>query len=210
MGRGMMTRCGLLAVAATMIGAVAQAEPIQINLVPDAGVYRVGDSVGVGIHATTSSRLVGFGFDLNTGPQLSLSSFNVGPGFVGVDWTPDRDMLAGLSFSGGVDGVDLLLGTAHFATHSVGTSTITLSTTPGDKTEGFARSGSGFFPLQSSPLLVNILAAQTSVNPGGSGGGGGGGPVGGPVDDNQNPPVPEPTTLLLLVSGLAAFFQRRR
>lgn len=171
------------------------AESIDVRLVTAADTYVVGESIAVDIVATTSSVLVAYGFDLSSGPELSYQEFGTGPDFVGVAGTPDGDGIVGLSFSGGVDGVDILLGVAIFDAVAPGEVLIELSTTPGDLTEGFAQFGSGFFDLVTEALQLTITA---EVVPPSSGGGG------------QPPPIPEPATTVLLVSGLLATMRRNR
>ncbi len=187
-----------LCLAVTMFvtpGGPAMADVIDIRLEAPLSTYQPGDAVEVSVFATTSSLLVGYGFDLSAGVELDYLDFDTGPDFVGVPTTPDADRMAGLSFTGGVDGVDILLGIAHYLATGTGNVSIALTTTSGDLTEGFARFGSGFYDISTSPLELSIITAPAT----GGGGGGGGG----------SPPVPEPTTVLLLVSALWAMRGRR-
>ncbi len=189
---------GLVATFAccSVFGTLAQAETIGVSLETPADTYTVGDVVDVEVRATTSAILVGYGFDLAAGAELSYDSYAVGPGFVGVSSTPDGDGMAGLSFSATLDGVDILLGTARFDAISVGDVLIELSTTSGDLTEGFAQFGTGFFDVAAQPLALSILGPPDELPPAGGGG--------------SPPGVPEPTTISLLAAGCLAMLRRRR
>lgn len=192
-----------MAAVAIVVGTAA-AETIDIRLDTTSDTFNPGDAIDVDVFASSTSLLVGFGFDLQTEGALTLTGFDTESGFVGVGATPDGDRLAGLSFAGGVDGVDVRLGTAHFQAGDPGDALITLTTTPGDLTEGFARFGNGFFDIVTAPLGFSIVEL---LNDGGSGGSGGGGNGGG--GNTEPPPVPEPATVVLLLTGMLAVVRRR-
>jgi PEP-CTERM motif-containing protein len=187
---------GVLSVSATSL----LADDLSIRFESDAATYAPGDSISVDILATTSSLLVGFGFDLVFPGEVDYVGFESGGAFVGVGATPDGDGIAGLSFSGGVDGVDFPLGTATFDAVSEGTVLIDLATSLDDLTEGFARFGSGFFDASVTPLELTIEAVGSNDVPPPAGGGGGGG----------GPTVPEPATAMLLAIGAMAALRTRR
>lgn len=179
----------------------ALAETIDLRLQSASDTYHAGDTVDVDILATTSTLLVGYGFDLLVDGPMTMTGYDTASGFVGVAATPDGDRLAGLSFSGGVDGIDILLGTAHLLADAPGSVQVDLDTTAGDLTEGFARFGSGFFDIVTAPLNLSIVDPLDAGDPVGGGGSGGGG--------GNPPPVPEPMTALLLVTGLLTVVRRR-
>ncbi len=176
------------------------AETIDLRLESPANTYTTGDAVDVEVYATTSAQLVGFGFDLIAGDELDYNGYDTGPAFTSVRGTPDGDGIAGLAFSGALDGVDILLGTAHYDAALVGEVLVQLTTTAGDLTEGFARFGTGFFDVNATPLSLSIVEPHDTLPPVVVGGGGGGG----------SPPVPEPATISLLAAGLLATLRRRR
>ena len=182
-----------------ILGGAASADVIDIRLEAAADSYNPGDVIDVNVLISSSSLLVAYGFDLEADSNLLYTGFDVGDGFLGVSGTPDGDGIVGLSFSGGVQGDDVLIGTAHFDAVSIGQATIELTTTLNDLTEGFAQSGSGFFDIISTSLTLSIVEAiEPTIVTGGGGGGGGG-----------NPPVPEPATVILIASGLLAVARRR-
>jgi len=193
-----------LAVALSMIpcvraGAAAiEVGSIDVSLETPGNVVRVGDAVDVSVFGSPSDVLVGFGFDLvfDNPSVLSYDGFDAGTGFTGVP-TPDGDNIAGLSFSGGVQGTNQLLGVAHFTALQPGDVTLALRTTPDDLTEGFARSGEGFFGIGSlNGLTLSVAGASGGAAGGGSGGGGG-------------QQIPEPATAVLLSMGVLAMLRRR-
>ncbi|MEE9295116.1 MAG: hypothetical protein V3W34_09195 [Phycisphaerae bacterium] len=190
--------CAALMSLCILVGP-ASAEVIDIRLETATDTYNPGDVVDVDILASTSSLLVAYGFDLDADANLSYTGFDPASGFVGVSATPDGDGIVGLSFSGGVEGVDVLLGTAHFSAVSIGAAIIELTMTPNDLTEGFARFGSGFFDISTAPLALSIVAPDGPITLSGGGGGGGGG----------NPSVPEPANVVLIASGLFVVVRRR-
>ncbi len=168
----------------------ASADSIQISLIPSDAVVNPGDTIDIDIFATTDSTLIGFGFDLVASNELGFEGFTVGPAFVSP-LTLDGDGLAGLSFSGGIDGVNVLIGTAQYTALSIGQAVIDLATTPGDLTEGFAQAGAGFFDVTSETLLLSVVGVSDS-----NGGG-----------DSS---VPEPATAILLATGLVTLVRSRR
>ena len=210
MGNKLYTRPHLLALLAAMFVTLpATAAVIDVRLETASDTVSVGDAVDVGIFASMSTTLVGFGFDLITDDMLTFAGFDAGPDFSGVA-TPDGDGLAGLSFIGGAVGTDILLGIAHFVAADAGDSLIELTTTDGDLTEGFAQAGRGFFDITTEPLLITITSLADLVDSesdgGGFGGGGGGGNGGGDGDNG----IPEPATLALMACGLFSAIRRRR
>jgi len=170
---------------------------IDVSLQSPGDVIRVGDGVDVSVFGSPSDVLVGFGFDLvfDNPSVLAYEGFDAGAGFIGVP-TPDGDNIAGLSFSGGVQGADQLLGVAHFTALQPGSVTVALQTTPNDLTEGFARSGEGFFGIGSLGALPLSVASAA----------GGGGGTGSSEGGQQ---IPEPATAVLLSMGILAMLRRR-
>lgn len=197
------TRPHLLALLAAMFVTLpATAAVIDVRLDTASDTVSVGDAVDVGIFASMSTTLVGFGFDLITDDMLTFAGFDAGSDFSGVA-TPDGDGLAGLSFIGGAVGTDILLGIAHFVAADAGDSLIELTTTDGDLTEGFALAGRGFFDITTEPLLITITSLADLVDSESGGGGSNGGGDG----DNG---IPEPATLALMACGLFSAIRRRR
>lgn len=160
---------------------------LSLSFNPQDTVVLVGDSFNVDIVADIESdeAIVGWGLDLGYDTtQLSWDSVTVGP-----LWTPlsgDGDGLGGLfpppSFPPtGVWGSDVLLASLEFSCLDIGISSLDLSVTPDDWTEGFAidpNLGSG---------LVDWNYASGSVSN-----------------------VPEPATMLLLGFGLAGLAGAKR
>ena len=128
---------------------------LSLNFNPQDTVVLIGDSFNVDIVADIESNeaIVGWGLDIGYDiTQLSWDSVTVGP-----LWTPlsgDGDGLGGLfpppflpGIPTGASGTDVLLATLDFTCLALGTSSLDLSVTPGDWTEGFALDpnvGTGF------------------------------------------------------------------
>lgn len=160
---------------------------LSLGFTPQDTVVFVGDSFNVDIVADIESTeaIIGWGLDLGYDTtQLSWDSVTVGS-----LWTPlsgDGDGLGGLFPPPlfpptGVWGSDVLLASLEFSCLDIGISSLDLSVTPGDWTEGFAidpNLGGGFTDW-------DYTAGSVSN-------------------------VPEPATMLLLGSGIAGLAAFRR
>jgi hypothetical protein len=190
------TACAVAGVILSVGLTSANADSISISLIASEEIVNPGDTIQVDIFATTeTTSLVGYGFDLTSDDNLSFLSFDayaVAPAFEQTI-TPDGDGLGGLSFTGGINGVNVLIGTAQFSALAIGQAAINLTTTAGDLTEGFAQAGNGFFDVFANTLLINVTQA--------AGGGGGG--------TNEDPGIPEPATAILMAVGLTTLIRKR-
>lgn len=105
----------------------------------------LGEVFTIDILADIEDPLVGWGLDLSFDPSvLSLvDSPAIGPRWFPA-FAPDGDGLAGLAFPNSVWGAGVLLASVTFSGVIIGETDLTLSTTPGDITEGFALDPTGF------------------------------------------------------------------
>jgi hypothetical protein len=175
---------GLVVVAAALSAESAMAASIDITLAPDASEYVVGDTVTVDVFASTTDPLVGYGFDfvLDDDAILSYEGFSAVDPFTKV-LSADGDGVAGLSFTGGATGGNLLLGTATFNAAGEGDVVVNVGVTSGDLSEGFGSNGEGvFLDFDSAPATITVQSAA----------------------------VPEPATMAMLVGGGLLLLRRRR
>jgi len=136
----------------------------------------------IDIVADINTPILGWGLDISISNPTAVNGLlaqSIGPNWFAVN-TPDGDGLAGLAFPNPVSGSNVLLATLTFSTDQPGVSTLDLSVTPGDASEGFplAPSGFGTFALESAEINVVF--------------------------------VPEPATSLLLVGAAVASLRARR
>ncbi|MFH1108167.1 MAG: cohesin domain-containing protein [Planctomycetota bacterium] len=105
----------------------------------------LGDVFTIDILADVGDPLVGWGFDLSFDPSiLSLvDSPAIGPRWIPAS-APDGDGLAGLAFPDSVSGAGVRLASVTFSAVTLGETGLTMSTTAGDLTEGFALDPTGF------------------------------------------------------------------
>ena len=160
---------------------------LSLSFNPQDTVVLVGDSFNVDIVADieATEAIIGWGLDLSYDTtQLSWDSVTVGP--LWTQASGDGDGLGGLFPPPlfpptGVWGSDVLLASLELTCLDIGISSLDLSVTPGDWTEGFAidpNLGGGFADWNYTPGSV--------AN------------------------VPEPTTMLLFSTGLAGLAAFRR
>ncbi len=171
-----------LALTASLLLAQAASALVIATIEPHATTLYVGDSVVVDLYGEFSApdAVLGFGVDLgfDAGVVAKSGARTLGPGWLAFP-TPDGDDLGGAALSG-VTGRHLLASVTFLAL-SPGTTTLTLSSTPRDLTEGFALDPSGFAANVSfGSALLTVLA------------------------------LPEPRAATLLLTAGALFAARRR
>jgi hypothetical protein len=157
-----------IAVSCALLVAVAAAKPTAaltiVRLEPSADVVAVGDTVLVDVLADLTEPIVAFGLDLDVAPAILAASPSpaVGPLWIGVA-APDGDGLAGLTMTSGILGTDVLLATVELTALAPGVATLLGSTTPGDLTEGFGLSGTGFDTVQFEAATIRVPEASTPL-----------------------------------------------
>jgi hypothetical protein len=139
-------RLGGLAVAAILAVASANAA-VTVDFVPAVQTTTVGSTVSYDIIATVTDPILGWGLDLSIDdPSVaSLTGITIDPLWNGAASNPDGDGLTGVvAFPPvGVTGT-FTLATIDLLADAIGSTTLTLSATAGDLTEGFALDPTGF------------------------------------------------------------------
>ena len=133
--------CAALAIGLLVSPAFAS---VVVSFNPTTSNVHQGDVFWVDIVANIPANepIVGWGFDLNIANPL-IADRTATPVTIGPLWTPafsaDSDPYSALAFSSGVTGASVLLAQVEFhAIAASGSTALTISTTPGDLTEGFA------------------------------------------------------------------------
>jgi hypothetical protein len=112
---------------------------VAVRFEPPTQTVNLGEQFTVDIVGDITEPVVGWGLDLTISDEAIVSL--VGSPVIGPAWvpafTPDADDLAGIAFPDSVSGTGVLLATLTLSADAVGQVELTLSTTPGDLTEGF-------------------------------------------------------------------------
>ena len=166
-----------------LISSESMAEPVTVMIDPASTVVLNGTSFSVNLLADIPEPIIGWGLDVSFDPTiLSLTGLTIGTSFLPVS-SPDGDNIAGLAPPPDpICGDNILLAALSFNAINIGSSSIIISYTSGDLTEGFALVAIGKFAD-----VFSINGTVNSVNP-----------------------VPEPTTILLFGLGLMGLAGARK
>lgn len=125
---------------------------------PTTQTRAVGQNFSIGIYADLPQPVLGWGLDL-TYDHAILGM--VGSPIISAPWASvtaaDGDGLAGLRFSTGISGSNILLATINFTALAEGQTDLVLSVTPDDKSEGFALDPTGFAEMSYGSGQVTVV-----------------------------------------------------
>ena len=156
---GFLTAIALIGVQQSESRASICAADLCVRLEPAELMIVEGGDFSVDIVADINTPVIGWGFDLAATPAFLLALD--GPPTIGPQWSPagssDGDDLAGLAFPNAVSGTDILLATVHLQAIAQGKVELTIETTIGDLTEGFALDPSGFASFTVTPANITII-----------------------------------------------------
>lgn len=138
---------------------------VVVRFDPRLQTVELGDIFTVDIVADIGVPILGWGLDLliESAGIVSLDS----PPAIGPDWlsvfAADGDGLAGLAFPDPVVGNDIVLGSLTFAADAIGQADLSLATTAGDLTEGFALDSEGFAELLFESGNVTVVPEPATL-----------------------------------------------
>lgn len=162
---GFLTVIALIGVQQSESTASICAADLCVRLEPAELMIVEGGYFSVDIVADINTPVVGWGFDLTATPTLLLALDGLPT--IGPQWSPagssDGDNLAGLAFPNAVSGTDILLATVQFQATAQGDVELTIETTIGDLTEGFALDPSGFASFTVTPANITIVPEPASA-----------------------------------------------
>ncbi len=174
-----MKRTMILIMFSILVLPLGNAWAVSLSFNPSSQNVTLGNSVSADIVANIPNPVLGWGLDVSFDNSiLNLTNVAIAPAWL-PGFAPDGDGLVGLAFPFPVSGPSVTLSTLTFDAIGVGLSSLNLSITAFDFTEGFPLLTGGFADVVFNSGSIEVL--------------------------NNNPgpaPVPEPSTMILLGSGL--------
>ncbi|OWY72492.1 hypothetical protein B7486_06110 [cyanobacterium TDX16] len=132
---------------------------VCVRMELDEQIIVEGGYFSVNIVADINVPVVGWGIDLRLTPESAIAL--AGLPSIGSAWVPspsaDGDGLAALAFPNAITGNAILLATVDLQAISIGDAELSIETTIGDLTEGFARDPMGFASLTATPAHVTVI-----------------------------------------------------
>ncbi len=153
-----------LAIAALACRPQSGDAAVVVSILPDNLAVNVGDTFDIQLSADLFDPVLGWGLDVAWSGQFATQAAapTIGPLWY-ASTSVDGDDLIGMAFPDAIAGSNVLLATLHLKALSPGQTDITITTTPGDQSEGFPLDPSGFADAQFESAHLTVLPEPTTA-----------------------------------------------